>query len=172
MIVTELKRLLYVLLLVALQVLIMRHIHLWGYAPPLLTPLMLVFLPMNISRSETLLWAFFTGLLVDIFYNTPGVGSGAMTMAALIQPSLLNHMAPKDVPEDMEPTFRTMGTWNHFRYVMLIFIIHHAIYFMLESFSFFHFTELCISMLSSLMMSMLFAVSIEHLRNKKKKNSK
>ncbi len=157
------------LMLVAVQVLLLNHVHLWGYASPLLLPLFLAFMPLGASRCGTQLWAFSAGMIVDVFSNTPGVGSGAMTFAALLQPTLLELMVPKDAPEDLLPNCRTMGRWNHFRYVALIFILHHTVYFALESFSFFHLKDTLISLVSSLALSVSLAWMIESVRGNERR---
>ena len=167
MIITLFIRLAQMLLLISLQVLVLNQIHLWGYGSPMIYPLILIFMPLGTSRVSTLLWGFCTGLLVDVFSNTPGVGSGAMTFVALIQPPILRIMVPRDASEDIRPTYRSMGRWNHIHYVLLVFGLHHLIYFLLESFSFFHLQDAAISMVVSWATSVLLAFAIERIRNDK-----
>lgn len=166
MIQTFLIRLLQMLALVALQVLVLGHIQLWGYATPIIVPLLLAYMPLGTSRISTMLWAFCAGLIVDIFSNTPGVCSGAMTFTAMLQPPLLGLMVPRDSAEDITPTYATMGTWNHIRYVFILFLLHHTAYFMLEAFSFYSMRDTAIYMGSSLAMSFAIALLLEGFRKK------
>ena len=167
MIVVQLYRFLLMLLLVAVQVLILNHLQLWGYGTPLLFVALILYMPLGSSKAGALLWGFCTGLLIDIFSNTPGVASGAMTFAALVQPPLLGLMAPRDSAEDITPSAKTMGTWNYVRYVMIIMGMHHLVYFGLECFSIYHMEEAALLMLTSWISSVLLVLIIENFRHKK-----
>lgn len=165
MIQTQLKRLAQMLLLLALQVLILNHMTFWGMGTPMIGTLLLVYMPMGTSRSATLIWGFCMGLATDIFSNTPGLGSASMTMAAMFQPTLLNMQAPKDAQESLIPTYLSMGIWNHVRYIFTLFLVHHTVYFLLETFSTAHIVLAGQHLLSSLATSLLLAYSLETLRN-------
>ncbi|MDD5971637.1 MAG: rod shape-determining protein MreD [Paraprevotella sp.] len=168
MILTQLKRLTQLLLLLALQTLILNHMSLWGMGTPMVGVLLLVYLPMDTSRTAAMLWGFSLGLLTDIFSNTPGMGSAAMTLAAMLRPSILDMQAPKDAPEDLLPTYQSMGIWNHIRYIFILFLVHHTCYFMLESFSVSHIRLAFIHLLASMATSLLVALSLETLRSTKR----
>lgn len=167
MIDTFLKRLVIMLLLVAFQVLMLNHMQISGYGTPLIFACMVLYMPLESMKTGILLWGFCTGMLVDIFSNTPGVASGAMTFAALIQQPLLKLTAPRDAPEDMEPTMQNMGTGNYTRYTMLLFLFHHLVYYMLESFSLYHVSDAVLLMLTSWSSSVLLALLLETFRRKK-----
>ena len=155
------------LLLVAFQALILNHLQLFGYGTPLILAAILLYMPMGSLKAGVLLWGFFTGLLADIFTNTPGVASGAMTFAALLQPPLLNVMAPRDAADDLIPSMQTMGKWNYVRYMMIIFFVHHLVYFCLECFSLYHITDAALLMVASWFSSVLLALLLESFRKTK-----
>lgn len=165
MILTQLKRLAQLLMLLALQVLILNHMTFWGMGTPLLGVLLLVYMPMGTPRVAILLWAFALGLANDVFANTPGMGSAAMTLAAMLQPALLDMQAPKDAPDNLQPTYRTMGVWSHARYIFTLFLVHHTAYFALETFSTAHATQAALHLATSLGTSLLLVYSLETLRN-------
>ncbi len=152
---------------VALQVLVCNHIPLLGYAMPMLYLLFLVHFPLNANRVGNMLWAFATGLLIDIFSNTPGEAAASLTLAAFVQWPLLKVSAPKDCVEDLVPTYKSMGRWNHARYIIILAVVHQAAYYLLESFSFFHFTETLITFGAGLALSLVLMLSIETLRHGK-----
>lgn len=160
-------RLLQMLVLAALQVLLFNHIHFNGYGTPLVYVALLLYIPANANRIATLLWAFCMGMLMDTFANTPGVSAAALTLAAMVQPGLLNASLPKEALEDLVPSYRSMGTWNHMRYLTILLLVHHLAYFALESFSFFNIRELGISAGTSLVATWLVIIIIETLRGKK-----
>ena len=155
------------LLLVAFQVLVLNHLQLFGYGTPLIFVVLLLYMPMGTMKAGIILWGFCTGLLVDIFTNTPGVASGAMTVAALIQPSVLKLLAPRDAAEDITPTMQTLGKWNYIRYMMIIYMIHHLLYFGLEFFSLYHMADAVLLMAASWTSSILMALLLESFRKKK-----
>lgn len=160
-------RLLQMLVLAALQVLLFNHIHFNGYGTPLVYVALLLYIPANANRIATLLWAFCMGTLMDTFANTPGISAAALTLAAMVQPGLLNASLPKEALEDLVPSYRSMGKWNHMRYLTILLLVHHLAYFALESFSFFNIRELGISAGTSLAATWLVITIIETLRGKK-----
>jgi len=155
------------LLLVAFQVLVLNHLQLMGYGTPLIFVVILLYMPMGTLKAGVLLWGFCTGILVDIFTNTPGVASGAMTFAALIQPPLLKLLAPRDAAEDIKPTMQNLGKWNYVRYMIIIFLVHHLVYFGLECFSLYHIADAALLMVASWGSSVLLALLLESFRKKK-----
>ena len=168
MITRILKRLALVLLLLIVQVLVLDQIHPWGYGAPLLCPLVVITMPLGMSRSEALLWGFGTGFVADIFAGTSGISSAALTFIAFLQPPLLELMAPRDSEEELRPSFSTMGRWNYLRFIILLLLLHHLVYFALEGFSYFHLKEIAISMGVSFAASLLLIILVEHVRNPKK----
>ena len=166
MLVTQFIRLLQMLGLVALQVLVLNHIHLLGYATPLVCVAFLLFFPLNASRIGTLLWAFALGLTVDIFSNTPGMCSASMTFVAMLNPLLLRVFSPRDAAEDMRPSYATMGRWAHIRYIAALVMVHHSVFFLLESLTFRHPLQLFLGWLGSVVLSVLLIAALETLRDK------
>lgn len=161
-------RLLQALALGILQVLLFNHVHFMGYGTPLVYVALLLYVPVNGNRIATLCWAFFLGVVMDIFANTAGISAASLTLAAMIQPTLLKASLPKEYLEDMVPNYRTMGAWNHLRYLTVLLLIHHLAYFALESFSFFNLADLGISAAASFVTSWIIIVLLETLRGKKK----
>ncbi len=165
MVVAFLKRLAWALLLLALQVLVLDQVHPWGYGAPLVCSLIVITLPLGTSRSEALLWGFGVGLVADIFAGTPGIGSAAMTLVGLVQPPLLELMAPRDSDEELHPSFSAMGRWNYLQFIALLLLLHHVVYFGLEGFSYFRLEDIAISMGVSYAASLLIILLIEKVRN-------
>lgn len=167
MIVIFLKRLLLMLGMVTLQVLVCNHIHLMGYATPMLYVMFLAHFALNESRISNMLWAFVLGLLVDMFSNTPGEAAASMTLAAFVQWPLLHTMAPKECVEDLIPTYQSMGRWRHVRYISVLVFVHHAAFYFLESFSFFHIEETLIAFSSSVALSLFLILTLDSMRHGK-----
>ena len=72
-----LHRLGWFVFLVLLQVLVLNHVHILGYATPMLYIYYILILNAETPRKSLLLQAFFIGLCIDIFSNTRNeCGSG------------------------------------------------------------------------------------------------
>lgn len=166
---TLFHRLGVVLLVIFLQVFVFNHIILWGYAIPLLGVMILFHTPLNAGRIGNMLLAFFTGLVLDAFSNSPGVAAGAMTFTAFVLYSLLHAIVPKDAVEDAVPSMKLLGKYNYVFYIAILMAVHHFMYFLLEAFSFFNAMDLLIRFLGSYALSMVLALSIEFLLSSKEK---
>ena len=79
------KKIGQVFLLVALQVLILNKINLFGYVTPLVYIWVTIKIDNSYSRNAILLISFLTGLAVDIFTGTPGMHAAAITLLAFVQ---------------------------------------------------------------------------------------
>ena len=154
------------LALVAAQILVFNHVHIYGYTTPLPFVYLLLLFPLGTERWNILLWGFVCGLLCDITSLTLGVGMAAMTFVAFIQPPLLQLMQPKDAVEEMQPGYDTMGFWGYFRYALLLTFIFVFAYFLLQVFNFFHPLHFLISLLSSWLLTLIFVLAIEAMRYK------
>lgn len=169
MVITFLQRLLWLVALVAAQMMVFNYIHLFGYATPLPYVFLLLIFPLNASRWSILLWGFVCGLLCDFVSLTPGLGAASMTLTAFLQPLLLKAMAPKDALEDMQASYSTLGFWGYVRYASILTLVFMLTYFLLMSFSFFHIVDLAIAFVSSWALTLLLCMAIESVRGSKKK---
>ena len=122
---TATRRILLFVLLILVQVLILNHIHLFGYATPL-------------PYVATLLVSFALGAVIDLFSNTPGAAMGSLTLIGLIQPPLLEVFVPRDSAEDLEPSMKTLGVNKFIFFTVLVVFIFCLCFFTLETFNFFN----------------------------------
>lgn len=152
------------LLLLALQVLVFGHIHLFGYATPMIYTLFAAHLRRGIGRAESLLWCFAMGLAVDVFTLTPGLSAASMTLLGLIQPVLFERMLPKDAAEDCSPGFRLLGTVQYIEYLFILILVHNFLYFAVEACTFAHWHDSVIRMASSTLLTMAVALPLEKVR--------
>lgn len=162
------KRIVALCILVLFQVLILNHIHFFGYATPFLYIYFLLKFNAGTSHNELLLWGFATGLSVDTFSNTPGVATAATTFYALIQPWLIRIFTPRDSAEDLVPGFRTMGVGSFWRYVIFSVLIHHTLLITIETFTFIYWVDWLITVLSSSLFTILCIIAIEGVSRRKK----
>ncbi|MBK7344982.1 MAG: hypothetical protein IPJ06_18920 [Saprospiraceae bacterium] len=133
--------------LVLLQVLILRQIQLgedWlRFAEILIYPLIVMMLPMIWPSSLTILIAFIIGMVIDSFYDSPGVHAGASTFSAFVRPLILQIIAPRAGYDPKQHLTRaTFGMTWLLSYTALFMFIHILAVQLLTVFTFYYWGEL------------------------------
>lgn len=159
-----LQRFCMFVLLVLVQVLVLNHMHIMGYATPALYIYYILKLNAETPRKSLLLQAFFLGLCVDIFSNTPGMNAGAVTLMAFARRPLLRMQMSREISDDYEPGVRVMGFSPFIRYVLSEALVFALALQVLNSFSFFHPAELLWKALSDVLATLIFIMCAEALR--------
>ena len=158
------KRLGAMTLLVLVHVLFLGHIHLYGIA----TPLIYIMLPIHFSTAQprwsALMWCFVTGLLIDVFMNTPGMTSGALTVIGLLQPRVLRLLVQNDDDEEIVPSLKTMGWIKFLLYILILTLICSLVFFTLEAFSFFNPLMWIECIGSSTLVTVIIIIAVERIR--------
>lgn len=155
------RNLIYFVLFVLIQVLILNHIHFLRVATPFLYIYFLLKLPYGISKMNILIVSFITGIVIDMFTNTPGMHAAACTLAGFCREPLIRFWIGKDLPEGIYPSFRTFGYGGFFRYALSIILIHHFTLFLIESLSLFDPLFLILRILASVAMTLLLVCTVE-----------
>lgn len=161
-----LKRGLWFVLLVLVQVLVLNHIHIGGYATPFVYVYFILVLNRDVTRNELLLWGFFLGLVVDVFANTPGMNAAATTLLAFLRPSLLTLFVPRDSSDDWEPGIRSMGFSSFLGYAVLAVLLHHLMLLVMDTFSFFAWGVLALKIVCSTVLTICCVMALESFRRK------
>lgn len=152
--------------LALVQVLLLNNIYLFGLATPFLYVYVILVLDKNIDRTVLMLIAFALGLLIDIFCNTPGVNAAAAVLLAFVRPELLRMFAPREEFENFEPGIHTLGIWPFMRYVLVALLLHHAVVYLLEAFTFAHIGYLLLRVLCSTLLTTMLVMSMEFIRHR------
>lgn len=164
---TVISHIVWFVVLLLLQVLVFNHVHLFGYATPMPYIYALLILPSNTPRWLYVALGFTTGLLIDLFTNTPGMAAGACCLSGLLTPPFLRMFRPTDSGDDsFEPSCKTMEWGGFLRYTVCLVLINCTAFFLLEAFSFFNWQVLLINILSSTLLTTLFIVAMELIRKK------
>ena len=129
------RLLLITLLLILLQTTVFNRFQLFGWGTPYLFIYMLIKLPVSMSRWAVLTTAFLTGMLLDVFANTPGLNAGTLTLAAILRPVAIELFLPKDIVYSYAPSPRIVGNGPFWRYAVAIVIFHHLVLVFAEMFS-------------------------------------
>ena len=105
------------------------------YLEFLVYPLALFLVPIFISRNALLIGGFVLGLVVDLFYDSPGVHASASVLTAFMRPRILKMMEPGDGYERKSPTIRSLGLQWFSRYAAILIGSHVLIYYSMEIFN-------------------------------------
>lgn len=170
MIQTFISRAGWFLLLLLLQVLVLNHIHIAGYATPMPYVYFLFLLPSDTPRWVYVLLGFLLGFLVDIFADTPGMASASMCFTALILPPLLRVFAPADSEDEaFLPSVKGMGWWKFLTLVVLAVLVNTSLFYLMEIFSFYNWISMLASIGGSTALTILFIIAIELIRTSGKR---
>lgn len=167
MAIDSLKRALFLVAFCLAQALVLNHIHLFGYATPLLYVYFAILFPRNFPKWAILLWCFALGLAVDMFSNTPGVAAASMTLVGFIQPLLLELFVPRDSLENLSVSIRTLGKIKFIAFALILVTIYCLMFFTIEAFNFFNWQHNLLCMGSSIILTMILLITLEIVRNEK-----
>ena len=128
----------FIVLFVALILLqlVCNKIVLWGIAMPVVFIYLILRLPVNLHDGWVLTIAFFTGLLLDIFNNTPGMNALACTILAAVRRPVFNLFVSRE--NDMNipiPSVDSMGVGDYFKYMASLVTFYCAIIFLIQAFT-------------------------------------
>ncbi len=128
----------FIVLFVAIILLqlVCNKIVLWGIAMPVVFIYLILRLPVNLHDGWVLTIAFCTGLLLDIFNNTPGMNALASTIMAATRRPVFNLFVSRE--NDMNipiPSVDSMGVGDYFKYMATLVTLYCALIFMIQAFS-------------------------------------
>lgn len=169
MIINYLHKIGWFICLVLLQVLILNNVHIAGYATPFLYIYLILKFESDVSRNTLMLWAFFLGLTVDVFSDTPGMNAAATVLLAFLRPIFLRLFVPRDTLDTLDtliPAVRTMGIFPFLKYLVICVLVHHGMLLTLEFFSFAHIGTLLLRVVTSTLLTVTCIMAVEGIRKK------
>lgn len=164
--VDTLKNILWTLLLILGQALVLNHIHLFGFATPLLYVYVVILFRRSYPRWAILLWAFLIGLVMDVFTNMPGVAAGSLTFIGLLQPYVLELFVRRDEDQELSPSMQEMGFSKFFWYISILIFIYCLCFYTLEMFLFFDWLLWVSSICGSFVLTLVLVLAFENLRRR------
>ena len=128
----------FILLFIVLTVLqlVCNKIVLWGVAMPVVFIYLILRLPVNLHGGWVLTIAFFSGLIIDIFDNTPGMNALACTLMAAVKRPVFNMFVSRE--NDMNipiPSVDSMGIGDYFKYMATLVTLYCSLIFLIQAFS-------------------------------------
>jgi hypothetical protein len=126
------------------------YIHIFIY------PLIILLLPVNLSSAVVVLFGFICGLLIDLFYSSPGLHTSALVFTAYFRKLVLNLMEPRTgYKVDDKPLLLNFTPYWYLRYAALLMFIHLLFYFSVEYFTFFYLLDIMLNTIMSFVVTML-----------------
>ncbi len=155
--------LLFIILVVS-QVVVFNHLLLFSVALSLVFIYFILRLPVTLHINWVIALSFALGLTIDIFSDTQGMNALACTLLAVLRRPLLGLYIPRE--EDIiggEPSIRSLGIGTYMKYLLTFVFVYCALYFIIESFSFFDFTHLMLRVLFSTVLTFILILGIDSL---------
>jgi hypothetical protein len=167
-----LRNIIRLALFIWLQVYILNKIpHLHQFIVPYIYYLFVLWLPFTLSRMSVMFIGFITGMILDVFTNSPGLHAAACVLIAYMRPFVISVLTPKEIKEFnyREPSPRAMGWAPYLVYVLILTVFHHGYMTFLQWLSFGTFLRFLIKVISTTAISMLLIIIIELLFPRKLK---
>lgn len=152
------------LLIIFIQVFILSKIPpLHQFIVPYFYFILILWLPFKTSRAALLFYGFLVGLIIDMFYKTPGLHTAASLLIAFMRPYIINLLLPKEVTEwgDEEPTRFSMGSLPYSTYILFLTILHNGYLIFLEWIQFGSFLYFLGKLVGTSMVSLLLILIAE-----------
>jgi hypothetical protein len=127
-------------------------------------PFFIFLLPINTPKAGVLILAFFSGLFVDYFYNSPGVHSAAMLVTAYFRPVILRMVEPNEgYSTKFSPTMLQMGFNWFISYISISLFIFCFAYFSFDAFSFVYIFRIFMNAVFTIIPSIFVFIIIHYL---------
>lgn len=159
------------IILVLLQVLIVQNIRLGSYIILFPYILFILLLPFETPKLAVLALAFFTGLTIDMFYDTAGMHAAACTLIGFSRYYILKLLSPREgYDPGFTPNVDSMGPVWFITYSAVIIFIHHLFFFYLEIFRFDEFFRTLLRVILSTIGTFCFVYVVQFLFYKTERN--
>ncbi|MEY2924861.1 MAG: hypothetical protein RLZZ337_1409 [Bacteroidota bacterium] len=128
------NRVLYWIVLIALQVFVFNHLEFSSYIMPQLFILLLITLPVHLSKHVQVLIAFGLGLIADFFVATPGIHASACLSLMVLRMGLLSRLDLKEQEANkLAFNARTVGIPSFMYTTIILVFFYHLYIFIIEN---------------------------------------
>ncbi|MDR2936523.1 MAG: rod shape-determining protein MreD [Rikenellaceae bacterium] len=127
-----LEYLLLFVVVVLLQVFVFDHLQASTFFGAFVYVAFLILLPMELDRSVVLLLAAALGMTMDLFMGMQGINTAATALTAFCRPAILGAFVGKDEAAGV-PNIVGLGFSKFIRYAIVLILIHHTAFYLLES---------------------------------------
>lgn len=161
------ERMMWFVGLLLLQILVLNHVHIHGYAIPFFFIYFILKYHSGVSRNVLMIWSFLLGLWVDIAGNTPGMHAAAATLLAFMREPILRLVTFRDSAETFEPGIKSMGLSPYFRYTLLCTLLYCMVVLVIDTCSFFNLPVLLLKILTDTAITVICILCAEAIRRGK-----
>ncbi|WP_026896748.1 hypothetical protein [Daejeonella oryzae] len=157
------------IVLIFLQVFLLKNMGYYNLAVPFLYILFILLLPFKIPNGLLFLLAFFTGLTVDVFYDTLGLNAAACSVLAFVRIIFISLTVQRDgFDNEPDPSLGIMGFRWFIFYAIILTFSHHLILFTFETFSFYEFGYTLLRVIFSSLFTVILMLLAEFIFFRKK----
>lgn len=150
------------IVLIATQVFLLKNIGYYNLSIPYLYILFILLLPFEIPNFLLFILAFFTGLTIDVFYDTLGLNAAACTVLAFVRIVFINLTVQRDgFDNEPDPSLGLMGFRWFIFYAVILTFFHHLILFSFENFKFSELGYILVRVISSTLFTVLLMLITE-----------
>lgn len=161
---TVLTNIAILICLILVQVLVCNHIILFNMAMAFVFIYVIIRLPIDLNTNWLLTWAFFSGLVVDTFSDTPGVNSLSCTILAMLKrPMLFAYIPRDDRTKTIVPSLSSLGFAVYGKYLFSMSLIYCTLAFTIEYFNFADVKEIVIMSIASTIFTFLILLGVDSL---------
>jgi hypothetical protein len=122
------------ILFILVQILLFKNLALFGFAFCFVYLLFFLLLPIEFKTIPTLIIAFFTGLLVDVFYDTMGIHTASLLAMVFVRGFWIKLLIPTGgYDNNILPTMFNMSFGWFATYSLPLLVIYHLIFFYIEN---------------------------------------
>ncbi len=151
------------IILVLLQSIVLKRITFdiedFGFFHILVYPLFIFLLPIRVPRPLVITLGFIMGILIDFFYNSPGVHAGTLVLTAYLRSFVLRILQPYGgYNVDDSPSMKIMGFTWFMSYIAILLFVHIFVYFSLEAFSFVYIYSIVMNTIFSYILSFILII--------------
>ena len=151
---------LHIVIITSLQVFLLRNagfIFLDKYSfIVFLYPIVIFTLPLKTPKVLLLFLAFFLGIFIDLFYDSPGVHTASFVLTAYIRSGVLRLLEPRGGYRiETAPTIGHYGLSWFCTYSAILLFTHILTYFVIDTFTFVFVDKILINAISSFAISYL-----------------
>ena len=156
-------------LFVLLQVLFLNNIQFVSYINPLVYLILIISLPQDTVKWFLIVYAFFLGILLDLFEGNIGLNSSSLVFIAFFKPYIHKVLIPKNLIDEKDKLgLKNLGIQTFSIYALTLIFIHNLFLFLLEKFSFSFILPLLLEIILSTIITFIIILIFQLFRFKTK----
>lgn len=151
------KNIFFIAVIIIVQIWGLNDVRLFKLATPYIYPIILLFLPIGISKIKSIFIAFVTGFIIDSIVYTPGLNTASFTILGFLRPYLIKAFVDAEtIVITKAPTISNIK-WKSIFLIIEIISINTTLLFLFDSFYTYDIQYFFYSLLSSIFLSFIIS---------------